>query len=99
MLRPSSRMKRKRAGPKQLASPSNLKNDLEQREFQGEEKMKYQKAFRHISAVALAAAFLSAIVFTTVASGQSKAALQGVSPAMNWSRELLKRADVQHELG
>lgn len=62
--------------------------------------MKYQRTFRQILAMGLWAGFFSAICFTSLIPAQSGVvALQGGSPAMNYSRELLKRVDVQKELG
>src|SRR5438105_8334874 len=64
-----------------------------------EKKMKYQQTFRHMSVVALGAVFFSAICFIAPVSAQLGLGLRGGSPQANYSRELLKRADVQNELG
>lgn len=49
--------------------------------------------------ISLAIAIVLCFGLSPAARAQEKVALLGASPAMNFSRELLKRADVQNELG
>jgi len=60
--------------------------------------MDSKQIYRRTLAIIFGAGFFVALGFITTAQAQSSSTLAGGSPAMNYSRELLKRTDVQDEL-
>ncbi len=60
--------------------------------------MNYKQTYSKLFAAVFGAAIFVALGFAGSVQAQRSSTLAGGSPAMNYSRELLKRADVQNEL-